>query len=137
MKKLKVFLAVLALFLLSCVSAFSQAYTPDGVLENQLEAKIIVIRLSNSLTLREQILSQRESDSTTREMILLDFEQSLNGRELALNKRETSIEATEKTFDDLNSSLTTVSKKYEIAKTAFWIAGALAALEAGILIISR
>lgn len=131
----KIFFAALVLFSLLRASLSAQAYSPDGVLENQLEAKIIVIRLSASLTLRETILSQREDDWTAREKILADFETGLNAKEKDLKTRETSIEATEKTFSDLNSSLTTVSKKYALAKKALWIAGTLAALEAVILLI--
>lgn len=131
MCKSKLYFQALVLFSLLRVSLSSQAYTPD--LSNLLEMKTIVIRLSESLTLRESLLSQREQYWTVREKILQDFETDLNAKDISLKEREDLIKPIEQIYSDLNTSLTIALKENRVIKTALWVVLSAAIVE-GIVI---
>lgn len=127
------FCVVLVLYSFFAPSLSAQAYSPDAELTNLLEMKTIVLRLSESLTLRESLLSAREQDWTVREKILQDFETDLSAKESDLTKRENLIQPIEQIYEDLNTSLTKQLKQNKVIKTALWIVIGAAVVE-GIVI---
>lgn len=132
-KRSNIYFAALVLFSLLRVSLSSQAYTPDTSLSNLLEMKTIVIRLSESLTLRESLLSQREQEWTVRDSQLTTRETGLNEKEVSLKEREDLIKPIENIYSDLNTSLTIALKENKVIKTALWVVLSAAIVE-GIVI---
>jgi hypothetical protein len=120
MQKLNVFFPALLLYLLLSLPSFCQVYTSDN-LTNLLEMKTITIRLSESLTLRETLLSQREQDWTVRERTLTDLESDLMQKEKDLKVREEYTKRSEKIYSDLNISLTKTLKENKVVKKFLWV----------------
>lgn len=127
---------ILSLFSVCALRLSAQVYTQDIELQNLLEMKTIVIRLSESLTLRENLLSKRESDWSVREKILIDFETDLNEKEATLKEREDLIKPIEKIYSDLNTSLTRTLNENKAIKTALIVSIVVAITEGIIIAIS-